>query len=99
MDGFERKYVIAQVSGGERLVYWTGKEYWAGGMLMGDILEAKKFDSMDAVFDEIKAGGSHFMSGFSVIDVCQNTIDAIARSKDAGTDLYRKWNDPRYALN
>lgn len=61
---------------------------------MGDILEAKLFESLEEVCDYIKSQGSKFMLGCSIISIADVTLEILKTNKE----LYKKFHDPLYAV-
>ena len=88
-------YVIcSRDNGTNRLVYYTGTESFYGGLYYGDVLEAKRFNSLQEVAELIAKPSSNFYLGFNVIGIADVTFKAIKENKE----LYEKFHDPNYAI-
>lgn len=88
-------YVIAtQDMESHRLYYETGCTTFHGDIYMGNVLEAKRFDSLAEVCDYIKNSGSNFMLGCSIVLIADVTFEAIEKNKD----LFDKYHDPLYVI-
>ena len=77
-----------------RLVYYTGTTTFHGDLYYGNVLEAKKFDSLQEVAELIAKPSSEFYLGFNVIGIADVTFKAIEENKE----LYEKYHDPNYAI-
>ena len=88
-------YVIcSRENGTNRLVYYTGTESFHGGSYYGNVLEAKRFNSLQEVAELIAKPSSEFYLGFNVIGIADVTFKAIRENKE----LYEKFHDPNYAI-
>ena len=77
-----------------RLVYYTGTTTFHGDLYYGNVLEAKKFDSLQEVAELIAKPSSEFYLGFNVIGIADVTFKAIEENKE----LYEKYHNPNYAI-
>ena len=77
-----------------RLVYYTGTTTFHGNLYYGNVLEAKRFDSLQEVAELIAKPSSEFYLGFNVIGIADVTFKAIEENKE----LYEKYHDPNYAI-
>lgn len=77
-----------------RLVYYTGTTTFHGNLYYGNVLEAKKFDSLQEVAELIAKPSSEFYLGFNVIGIADVTFKAIEENKE----LYEKYHNPNYAI-
>ena len=77
-----------------RLVYYTGTTTFHGDLYYGNVLEAKRFDSLQEVAELIAKPSSEFYLGFNVIGIADVTFKAIEENKE----LYEKYHDPNYAI-
>ncbi len=77
-----------------RLVYYTGTTTFHGDLYYGNVLEAKRFDSLQEVAELIAKSSSEFYLGFNVIGIADVTFKAIEENKK----LYEKYHDPNYAI-
>lgn len=64
-----------------RLVYYTGSYTMDGSIYMGDVLEAKRFESYEDVLNFLMSNKGLFQFGFSVINIPDCTIKALEESK------------------
>ena len=88
-------YVIcSRDNGTNRLVYYTGTTTFHGDLYYGNVLEAKRFDSLQEVAELIAKPSSEFYLGFNVIGIADVTFKAIEENKE----LYKKFHDPNYAI-
>lgn len=88
-------YVIcSRDNGTNRLVYYTGTTTFHGDLYYGDVLEAKRFDSLQEIAELIAKPSSEFYLGFNVIGIADVTFKAIRENKE----LYEKFHDPNYAI-
>lgn len=88
-------YVIcSRDNGNNRLVYYTGTTTVYGDLYYGDVLEAKRFTSLQEVANLIAKPSSEFYLGFNVINIADCTFRAIAENKE----LYEKYHNPNYAI-
>lgn len=88
-------YVIcSRDNGTNRLVYYTGTTTFHGDLYYGNVLEAKRFDSLQEVAELIAKPSSEFYLGFNVIGIADVTFKAIEENKE----LYEKYHDPNYAI-
>lgn len=89
------KYVIcSRDEGTNRLVYYTGTTTCYGSLYYGNVLEAKRFDSLQEVADLIARPNNEFYLGFNVIGIDDITFKVIDENKE----LYEKFHDPNYAI-
>lgn len=88
-------YVIcSRDNGSNTLVYYTGTESFHGGSYYGNVLEAKRFKSLQEVAELITKPSSEFYLGFNVINIADCTFKAIEENKE----LYEKYHNPNYAI-
>ena len=88
-------YVLcSRDNGSNRLVYYTGTESFHGGSYYGNVLEAKRFESLQEVAELIAKPSSEFLLGINIIGIADVTFEMIAESKV----LYDKYHDPNYAI-
>ena len=91
----KQQYVIcSRDCGSNKLVYYTGTTTFHGDLYYGNVLEAKRFDSLQEVAELIAKPSSEFMLGFNVIGIADVTFEAIAKNEE----LFRKFYDPNYAI-
>ena len=76
------------------LVYYTGTESFHGGSYYGNVLEAKRFKSLQEIAELIAKPSSEFYLGFNVINIADCTFKAIEENKE----LYEKYHNPNYAI-
>lgn len=81
-----------------RLVYYTGSTEAHGDSYYGDVLEAKRFESLGAVAECIAKSGSEFYLGVNIINIPDVTFDKLLESKNGDRELYAKYHDPNYAI-
>lgn len=81
-----------------RLVYYTGTEAFHGGSYYGDVLEAKRFNSLQEVAELIARPSSEFYLGINIINIADVTSEKLEESKNGDRDLYKKYHDPNYAI-
>ena len=92
-------YVLCSRDGASnRLSYHTGKYTQFGSIYYGDVLEAKRFDSLQAAANAIAENPSEFYLGINIIMIADVTFDKLAESKDGDRVLYNKYHDPNYAI-
>lgn len=93
-------YLIAtQDMANHRLVYHTAKEYYKGGELLGDIFEARKFESMEEIGKWLIEDPWHYgyCLGFTVVSVADVTLDKMKKDIEQGDyELYRRFHNPLY---
>ena len=77
-----------------RLVYYTGATTFHGDLCFGNVLEAKRFSSLQEVAELIAKPSSIFYLGFNVINIADGTFKAIEENKE----LYEKYHNPNYAI-
>ena len=88
-------YVIcSRDNGSNRLVYYTGTETFHGGSYYGNVLEAKRFNSLQEVAELIAKHSSEFYLGFNVINIADCTFKEIEGNKE----LSEKYHNPNYAI-
>lgn len=88
-------YVIcSRDNGSNRLVYYTGTTTFHGDLYYGNVLEAKRFKSLQEVAELIAKPSSEFYLGFNVINISDCTFKAIEGNKE----LYEKYHNPNYAI-
>lgn len=88
-------YVICNKDNGtNKLVYYAGTTTFHGDLYYGDILEAKRFESLQEVAELIAKPSSEFYLGFNVIGIADVTFKAIEKNKE----LYEKYHNPNYAI-
>ena len=91
----EDNYVIcSRDNGTNRLVYYTGRTTFYGSLYYGNVLEAKRFSSLQEIADLIAEPSSEFYLGFNVINIADCTFKAIEENKE----LYEKYHNPNYAI-
>ena len=97
----KQQYVLcSRDCGNNRLVYYTGTESFHGGSYYGNVLEAKRFDSLQEVAELISKPSSEFYLGINIIGIADVTFEKLQESKNGedGGELYRKYHDPNYAI-
>ena len=88
-------YVICSKDNGTNsLGYYTGTTTFQGSLYYGNVLEAKRFESLQEVAELIAKPSSEFYLGFNVIGIADVTFEAIAKDKE----LFRKYHDVNYAI-
>ena len=91
----KHQYVIcSRDNGTNRLVYYTGTTTFHGDLYYGNVLEAKRFNSLQEVAELIAKPSSEFYLGFNVIGIADVTFKAIEKNKE----LYEKYHNPNYAI-
>lgn len=91
----KQQYVIcSRDEGTNSLVYYTGTTTPHGSLYYGNVLEAKRFDSLEEVAEIITKSSSGFYLGFNVIGIADVTFDAIAENEE----LFQKYHNPNYAI-
>lgn len=92
-------YVLcSRDNGTNRLVYYTGKTTFHGDLYYGDVLEAKRFESLQEVAELIAKPSSEFYLGINIINIPDVTFEKLAESKNSDKNLYKKFHDPNYAI-
>lgn len=92
-------YVLcSRDNGSNRLVYYTGTESFYGGSYYGDVLEAKRFESLQEVAELLAKPSSEFYLGINIINIADVTFEKLEESKNGDKELYRKYHDPNYAI-
>lgn len=84
--------------GTNRLVYYTGKESFHGSLYFGNVLEAKKFESLQEVANLIAQPSDTFYLGINIIGIADVTFEKLKESKETDRILYDKFHDPNYAI-
>lgn len=84
--------------GTNRLVYYTGKESFHGSLYFGNVLEAKKFESLQEVANLIAQPSDTFYLGINIIGIADVTFERLKESKETDRILYDKFHDPNYAI-
>lgn len=99
------RYVLcSRDCGSNSLVYYTGTESFHGGSYYGNVLEAKRFDSLQEVAELISKPSSEFYLGVNIIGIADVTFEKLEESKrelDSGKgkgELYREYHNPNYAI-
>ncbi len=93
------QYVLcSRDCGSNRLVYYTGTSTYNGSLYFGNVLEAKRFDSLQEVAELIAKPSSEFYLGINIINIPDVTFEKIAESKETDQILYNKFHDPNYAI-
>lgn len=90
----EHYVICSRDNGTNRLVYYTGTTTFHGDLYYGNVLEAKRFDSLQEVAELIAKPSSEFSLGFNVICIADVTFKAIEENKE----LYEKYHNPNYAI-
>lgn len=85
-------------NGSNRLVYYTGTTTWDGALYYGDVLEAKRFESLQEVAGLLAKPSSEFYLGINIIGIADVTFQKLEESKAGDRELYRKFHDPNYAI-
>ena len=83
-----------------KLCYETGEYSFHGHIIVGDILHAKMFDSLQDACRYIAESGSKFYLGCSIIQIADVTLEKIkldVEHKDY--KLYDMYHDPTTALS
>ena len=92
-------YVLCSRDGGSnKLVYYTGTESFHGGSYYGNVLEAKRFESLQEVAELLAKPSSEFYLGINIINIADVTFKKLEESKNSDKDLYNKFHDPNYAI-
>lgn len=84
--------------GTNRLVYYTGKESFHGSLYFGNVLEAKRFESLQEVANLIAQPSDTFYLGINIIGIANVTFEKLKESKETDRILYDKFHDPNYAI-
>ena len=93
------QYVLcSRDCGSNRLVYYTGTSTYKSSLYYGNVLEAKRFDSLQEVAELIAKPSSEFYLGINIINIPDVTFEKIAESKETDQILYNKFHDPNYAI-
>lgn len=93
------QYVLcSRDCGSNRLVYYTGITTYNGSLYYGDVLEAKRFNSLQEVAELIAKPSSEFYLGINIVNIPDVTLEKIAESKGTDQILYDKFHDPNYAI-
>lgn len=91
----KQQYVIcSRDCADNRLVYYTGGITKKGDLYYGNVLEAKRFDSLAEIAELITRPSSEFYLGFNVIGIADVTFEAIKKNEE----LFYKFHDPNYAI-
>jgi hypothetical protein len=91
----KQRYVIcSRDTASNSLVYYTGRTTTKGDLYYGNILKAKRFDSLVEVAELIAKPISEFYLGFNVIGIADVTFEAIKNNEE----LFYKFHDPNYAI-
>jgi hypothetical protein len=92
-------YVLcSRDNGTNRLVYYTGKESFHGGLYYGDVLEAKRFDNLQEIAELLSKSSNEFYLGINIIGIADVTFEKLEESKKSDKNLYDKFHDPNYAI-
>ena len=101
-DKFTPKYVIANSSvnpydNDEKIIlYDTDKESFHGGIIYDmDITHARMFDSFEAVLTFVMNNKSRYEYGFSIVKICDATLEAIKNNKEL---RYKYSHDANYVF-
>lgn len=96
-------FLLANGQPNDYAVYYTGEMYWQGGMLMGDVLEAKRFEKLEDVFKVIK----NVTCAPIIIEVFECTFEVLEQGKKdyragkntTAREVYHKYNTVSYITN
>lgn len=92
-------YVLcSRDNGTNRLVYYTGITTYNGSLYYGDVLEAKRFNSIQEIAELISKPSSEFYLGINIIGIADVTFKRLEESKETDRILYDKFHDPNYAI-
>lgn len=92
-------YVLCSRDGAtNRLFYYTGTNSVYGGSQYGDVLEAKRFDSLESVAALLAKNPGEFYLGINIILISDATFKALENSHNGDRALYLKYHDPNYAI-
>lgn len=97
---YSSKYVIGHAyrnsfTEKETVIYDSDTEsFYGGDIWVEDILKAKRFDSLEAVMNQIMTYKTRYELGFSIVNIPDCTWDAIKNNDE----LRRKYNNPYFAL-
>lgn len=92
-------YVLcSRDNGTNKLVYYTGKELFHGGLYYGDVLEAKRFENLQEIAELLSKPSSEFYLGINIIGIADVTFEKLEESKKLDGILYEKFHDPNYAI-
>lgn len=81
-----------------RLVYYTGMEAAYGGSYYGNVLEAKRFESLQEIAELLTRPSDEFYLGVNIIGIADVTFEKLKKSKNSDMDLYAKFHNPNYAI-
>ena len=90
----KQQYVICnRDNGSNRLVYYTGTTTFHGDLYYGDVLEAKRFNSLQEITELIAKPSSEFYLGFNVIGIADVTFKAISESKELFEEILTEMSE------
>ena len=93
------QYVLcSRDHGSNRLVYYTCTTTCYGSLYYGNVLEAKRFNSLQEVAELIAKSSSEFYLGINIIGIADVTFEKLEESKKSDKVLYKKFHDPNYAI-
>lgn len=90
--------IMARIGLYTTLVYYTGTTTCYGSLYYGNVLEAKRFNSLQEVAELIAKSSSEFYLGINIVNISDVTLEKIAESKETDQILYDKFHDPNYAI-
>ena len=99
------KYVIANGQPNDRAVYYTGKEDFHGGELWGNIDDAYRFESREAVIEQVMK--DDWTASPIIVEVMNCTWEVIERGckdlwegrQSSDRDVYHRYNTVSYITN
>ena len=92
-------YVLcSRDNGSNRLIYYTGTTMYNGSLYYGNVLEAKRFESLQEVAELISNPSSEFYLGINIIGIADVTFKKLEESRETDQILYDKFHDPNYAI-
>lgn len=93
-------YLIATTDRGtNRLYYHTGKESPHGGEILGDVISARKFESMKDIANWIlnDTYAKSYSLGVKIVHIEDVTIEKMIKDMESGNyTLYNNFHDPMY---
>ena len=98
-------YLLANGQPEDRAVYYTGQQAFHGGELWGNVNDAKRFDTLEEVFDRIRKEGC--TASPIIVEIYEVTWDIIVTGfedcmRGEQTDarkVYHRYNTVSYITN
>ena len=81
-----------------KLVYYTGTTTFHGDLYYGNVLEAKRFNSLQEVAKLLAKPSSEFSLGINIIAIADVTFEKLEESSLGDNELFNKYHDPNYAI-